>query len=172
LVEGIASAEAIAEAARKARMEAWRKRHYPTAEERAEKRSAAAKKAAATRAAKRAAEEARMAEVEPVKVGDIFYSSWGYDQTNVDFFEVISVSASGKTAEVVGLSKDREYRGSGSDSVVARPGSGNQEKARRVHLRLSTWGGKPSWYFSVNSYSSASMWDGRPMHETAMGWGH
>jgi hypothetical protein len=28
-----------------------------------------------------------------IKVGDIFSSSWGYDQTNVNFYEVVSVTA-------------------------------------------------------------------------------
>lgn len=27
-----------------------------------------------------------------VKVGDIFYASWGYEQTNIDFFQVISLA--------------------------------------------------------------------------------
>ncbi len=27
-----------------------------------------------------------------LQVGDIFYSSWGYDQTNIDFFEVVRLS--------------------------------------------------------------------------------
>ena len=27
-----------------------------------------------------------------IKVGDLFYSSWGYDQTNVDFFQVVALS--------------------------------------------------------------------------------
>jgi hypothetical protein len=26
------------------------------------------------------------------KVGDILYSSWGYDQTNIEFFKVVKVS--------------------------------------------------------------------------------
>lgn len=32
---------------------------------------------------------------ELIKVGDIFYSSWGYDQTNVDFYQVLDVSDKG-----------------------------------------------------------------------------
>ncbi|MDL2219875.1 hypothetical protein LJC04_06065 [Ruminococcaceae bacterium OttesenSCG-928-O06] len=28
-----------------------------------------------------------------VKVGDIFYSNWGYEQTNIDFFEVVATTA-------------------------------------------------------------------------------
>ena len=30
-------------------------------------------------------------------IGKIFYSSWGYEQTNIDFYEVVEVSKSGKS---------------------------------------------------------------------------
>lgn len=36
----------------------------------------------------------------PVKVGDFFVSSWGYDQTNVDFYKVVGMTASGKSVKV------------------------------------------------------------------------
>lgn len=32
-----------------------------------------------------------------VKVGEVYYDSWGYDQTNIDFVEVVSISPSGKS---------------------------------------------------------------------------
>jgi hypothetical protein len=44
-------------------------------------------------------------ETKTVKVGTVFYSSWGYDQTNVDFAVVTAVSRSGKTATFVELTK-------------------------------------------------------------------
>lgn len=34
-----------------------------------------------------------------VKSGDYFYTSWGYDQTNIDYLVVTRVSPSGKTAK-------------------------------------------------------------------------
>ena len=34
-----------------------------------------------------------------LKKGDIFYTSWGYDQTNYDYIVVLSVSPTGKTAK-------------------------------------------------------------------------
>jgi len=40
-----------------------------------------------------------------VKIGDIFYTSWGYEQTNVDFFQVIAVTA--KMATVRKISENR-----------------------------------------------------------------
>jgi hypothetical protein len=33
-----------------------------------------------------------------VKVGDVFYESWGYEQTNIDFAQVVALSKTGKTA--------------------------------------------------------------------------
>ena len=33
-----------------------------------------------------------------LKVGDIFETSWGYDQTNYDYIAVVGISKSGKTA--------------------------------------------------------------------------
>ena len=35
-----------------------------------------------------------------MKQGDIFVSSWGYDQTNVDFHEVVKVAAKTGTAQI------------------------------------------------------------------------
>ncbi len=36
-------------------------------------------------------------ETKPPKVGDIFATSWGYDQTNVEFYEIVKVSKTGKS---------------------------------------------------------------------------
>jgi hypothetical protein len=40
------------------------------------------------------------------KVGDIFYTSWGYDQTNVDFFEVTKVAGKMLTVAAIGASSE------------------------------------------------------------------
>ena len=32
----------------------------------------------------------------PVAVGDIFEDNWGYDQTNIDYYEVVAVSKTGR----------------------------------------------------------------------------
>ena len=39
-----------------------------------------------------------MKQATQIKKGDYFYTSWGYDQTNIDYLVVIDVSPSGKTA--------------------------------------------------------------------------
>ena len=38
---------------------------------------------------------------ERAKVGDVFHSSWGYDQTNTEYYKIVGISKTGKTAKVV-----------------------------------------------------------------------
>lgn len=47
--------------------------------------------AARSENAKKAKSEARKNMVNPYKVGDILYDSWGYEQTNIDFYQVVEV---------------------------------------------------------------------------------
>lgn len=136
-------------------------------------------------------------EVPEVKVGDFFVSSWGYDQTNVDFYRVVGLTPSGKSVKVQKWTMADTGQGGMHESVVATEEGGpvmvsdhsavtpemdfweRQEAVRQVPApvmtkRLQSYGEGESkrFYFSVNSYSSASKWDGRPMYQTGYGFGH
>jgi hypothetical protein len=127
----------------------------------------------------------------PVTVGDFFVSSWGYDQTNIDFYRVIAVSASGKTVKVQHWKSTTRPAGVGQDWCA--PGNGpmtgrwvkdpdaehgsrydaDAEYPVKSHrLRTSTWSSEPQTYFTVNSYSAAYLWDGDAQYQTALGYGH
>lgn len=43
---------------------------------------------------------------ESVKVGDIFHTSWGYDQTNTEYFKIVDISKTGKTCHVVQIGSE------------------------------------------------------------------
>ena len=104
-----------------------------------------------------------------VKVGDIFYSSWGYDQTNVDFYEVVGLTgASVKVREVAQerLSSD----GYGSDQVVPVPGDYIGEVMTKRISDARHWSGTAS--IKISQSTSAYLWDGTPRRQTSMGWGH
>lgn len=75
------------------------------------------------RAKHKAEKKAELASiVHDVKVGDIFKSSWGYDQTNIDFYEVIAVT--GKSATVCAIGQISEGNGCYLQGVcVPAPGS-------------------------------------------------
>lgn len=96
-------------------------------------------------------------------VGDIFYSSWGYDQTNVSFYQV--VEKRGKTTAVLREIKQNTVEGSterhgmACDVVGVKDAFiGDEIKKRHGKYgfklscseRLYKWDGKPcykSWYY-------------------------
>lgn len=116
-----------------------------------------------------------------VKPGDFFVCSWGYDETRVDFYKVISLTPSGKSVRVQRWSK-RIIDDNGGPVVHAIPGEsptlvpcwdGGEQVAKVAPLevrRLKNLGDLP--WFTVNTYSVATLWDGRPQYQTGHGWGH
>ena len=111
-----------------------------------------------------------------VAVGDFFKCSWGYDQTNVDFYKVVGVSPSGKTIKVQMWSSaaegDRRVPGDKPRTYPKwRDGQLIGEVDAAVETRrVQHYSDRPA--FHVNSYSDAYMWDGRPAYETPVGAGH
>jgi hypothetical protein len=101
------------------------------------------------------------------KVGDILYSSWGYNQTNIDFYEVSKVT--GSMVVVRRLEKRIVRRERVEEYVVPVPGQYTGEPLRRK-FAPDTWGGGIS--VSINSYAVAYSWDGTPKGQTPAGWGH
>ena len=63
----------------------------------------------ADRKAKRKAEYRAACASHDVKPGDIFRASWGYDQTNIDYFQIISVS--GQMATICAIGCEAEETG-------------------------------------------------------------
>jgi len=41
-----------------------------------------------------------------MKINDILYYSWGYEQTNVDFFQVVGITKSGKSVLIREIKQD------------------------------------------------------------------
>jgi len=101
----------------------------------------------------------------PLSPGDILYSSWGYDQTNVDFYEVLAVTKATATIQKI---EKRILPGSGrgQDSVVPIPGSLSQRSQPMVK-RV-----RPEGSVKISSYSNAYPWDGKPKQQTSAGYGH
>lgn len=104
------------------------------------------------------------------KVGDILYSSWGYDQTNIEFFKVVKTSEFSVWIQKVG-SKVVEVTGWAHQDVVPTDTSTYEVKnwdapgyttnvypIRRYKIQKSYSG----YGVSLNSYSAAFLWDGKP----------
>ena len=97
------------------------------------------------------------------KVGDIYSSSWGYDQTNIDFYKI--VEKKGKMSfmlQKIGsmISRHTDW---GVDYVMPNP---EHTKGEPMLKRMTEYG------FNINSFATASPWDGKEEEKTAYGWGH
>jgi hypothetical protein len=88
------------------------------------------------------------------KVGDLFYSSWGYDQTNIDFYQVTAVKA--KSVEARRIAGNSKYDGPMNGHTSPMPNHFTGE-AQRYLIRFN---GDDSPYFKVASYAYA--WPCRP----------
>jgi hypothetical protein len=91
-----------------------------------------------------------------VKVNDIFYSSWGYDQTNIDFYIVVEVLKS--SVKVVSIGEDRTYTGPMQGNCIPNLSA---KGTKVITKRLNIVNNKPS--FKIASYASAYPWNGQPM---------
>ena len=88
------------------------------------------------------------------KVGDILYASWGYDQTNVNFYQVVEVP-SGKTIKIREIGQQVvKNDGHGSSKVTATKGIFiGKVLTKRVRTNGSV---------KINQSFSAYKWDGKP----------
>ncbi len=102
-----------------------------------------------------------------VKVGDLFIESWGYDQTNIDVYEVVRITAK-SVALHKGSSRMQDNRvlpvagsptpfGEGDTDCRSRVGTPN---ANGEILKRVKRGYKGTPWINLTSYSGASLWDG------------
>jgi len=109
--------------------------------------------------AEKAKRKARNGKGHDVPIGAIFNFSWGYEQTNQDFFQVVAVTKCMVTvrkiaSEIVSGSRNGPMAG----TVVAVPDEFiGEPKRKRVQF---TPDGRP--YLTMASYGWCDLWDGKP----------
>lgn len=97
--------------------------------------------------------------VHTLKVGDILYSSWGYDQTNIDFYQVTQLVGSKKVklAAIHSRKVDSDTNW-GADSALCTAHKDNFCSNEEPQLKLVLKGNT----IRLTTYSSAWVWDGQP----------
>lgn len=85
-----------------------------------------------------------------VKVGDVFRSSWGYDQTNIDYYEVISVSS--KTATICQIGCLSESTAWLQGESVPNLGAFIGKPFKKLIQKRSAESGA---YFNISSFETA-----------------
>lgn len=96
--------------------------------------------------------------IQTIKVGDIWSCSWGYDQTNVDFYVVVKI-----TSKMVHL-REIGARSTGESSVTPDP---TMFVSEEVHARKVVHGG-----CSLESYQWVSPFQGGSTYQTPANAGH
>lgn len=91
-----------------------------------------------------------------IEVGAILVSSWGYDQTNVDFYVVVSMTAK----MCVLLPMDKRYIETGFMSGISSAQKTISFRNEPLRKKIN------NKYVRICSYSSASLWDGRKRYES------
>lgn len=112
------------------------------------------------------ADATRVVEARAPRVGDVLVSSWGYDQTNVDWYRVVRVTAKSVVIQEchgVRADADDEYT---DHMVPGAPSERSKPQTKRVRQGLD------SYSVTISSYADASLWDGKAQRQTGSGYGH
>ena len=89
-----------------------------------------------------------------IKKGDIFVNSWGYDQTNIDYYKVVGVTE--KSVKIRKLkSKETETGFMSGDSIPTNQFAESKTQTKRVLYS----GDEP--YLRLD-YGWTGLWDGSP----------
>jgi len=118
-----------------------------------------------------------------LEVGDILYASWGYDQTNIDFFKVVELV--GKTqVKIIGVDTNIESVPGCASQDLATPSNSSSDaniftrkynptlkKYEPVTLLKKVDGSNNS--IKISSYAYAYPYKpGEKLYQTASGYGH
>lgn len=112
-----------------------------------------------------------------VGVGAIFVESWGYDQTNIDYYEVIATTRTGVRlrkigAKSVGFDRVEPAPGEFITSGYSRHGTDPKGFWKKVSGHVDGDGDGNTPWINMTSYSGASLWEGGSNYETPAGFGH
>lgn len=102
------------------------------------------------RKAKRREEKKAACASHDVKPGDIFRASWGYDQTNIDYYQIVSVSGQMATICAIGCMSEETGFMSGESTPALNQFIGEPFRAKIQRYSLDS-----DPYFKVASYANA-----------------
>ena len=99
-------------------------------------------------------------EKEIITEGAILRSSWGYDQTNIDFYKVVSVKNDWAWLVRIGQTVVENLPQYMGERVVAD----DSTQGKKFRRKIKNYGN--SDYVAINSYAGASVWSGEPQLQT------
>lgn len=97
------------------------------------------------------------------KTGDILHHSWGYDQTNADFYQVIRVSdKSIWIAQIETTETCDEMLCGKAQPIPGKTRIRNSPGLRKVPYEYTNCNGETQWLVRINDYTAgAELWNGQ-----------
>ena len=89
-----------------------------------------------------------------VNVGEIFVCSWGYGQTNIDYYKIIEVL--NKSVVIAPIGQTRNYTGNMQGECVPDP---TKVGTKRMTKRINSYNNNVC--LKINSFSTAFKWNGK-----------
>lgn len=112
-----------------------------------------------------------------VKVGDLYYASWGYDQTNIDFFQVVELVGETmvRVKEVIpvmieenteGYSMARDVKFENTNKLLepVKHSVFIKDQEKGDLKKIKDYGS--SLFFSISSYANAHKYNGEKLYES------
>jgi len=97
-----------------------------------------------------------------IQEGTILVDKWGYEQTNVDFYKVLSVK--NDWVQITAIQKEiTEYAPDAMGEYVI-PFDTSGPDSKKMRRKVQQHG--ESEYVNTSSYSAASIWEGDPVLQT------
>ena len=91
------------------------------------------------------------------KEGAILYSTWGYEQTNVDFYKIVERKPKSVVLQKIGNKVTEYYDNYGEAGKCV---ADEEHKIDKPFFRRITKSG----YVNIDSVSYARLWDGKPVY--------
>lgn len=96
-----------------------------------------------------------------LKVGDVLVSSWGYEQTNVDFYEVVKVLPKSVRLQQIGSHKEL------NNAYMSAKETPNPEKKIGDVFTRRVFSYDDTPRVRICSFAIAKKWEGKPETSTS-----
>ena len=93
-----------------------------------------------------------------MKQGDILESTWGWEQTNADFYIVEKTTDTTAWLRKIG----KKVQATGDMTALELPDPQVVSAEKPMRRKIKKWEDSPE-YVSINEYAVASAWDGEPV---------
>lgn len=114
--------------------------------------------------AKKALAEKKKAAKCPFKVGDLLYGTWGYDQTNVEAYQVVGLK--GKSSVVLKAVCQEIVKGSqGYDCCNVKPVKDSFLSGKEIVKRATTYNGE-NWTVKMHYSCHLRLWEGQEIYKS------